>query len=427
MKIIQKENRGTKEYSNAYTNGNLTRYDEATDTYIAPELKEAKVVAKDYNPVGVKVSKELNNIGNNIAQNAIEFSPLAPVLGATQIVTSYLPNSANYGEHDKAWKRLGIDIATLGAFAAAKPVLQVTSKALKQPIKKYGTQLANKLENRFPNAVDRFHTWNAKDNINNMLMHEVVKNKKSRLRQNSSEYTDVDRIWIKDELKGTGIAEKEIDRYSNSIMPDFLSRRDKIDFTKEMPIEDAIYHIGNTYKNITDHRTLHKLAEDVRLGSISGSESGIHIGTKRFSSFSPEAIAEKGQTVSSFNKGTVYSHELDHYVSIPTTKEFIDIVKSVGASNIDKYFSSKNKKYLMQRSGTEVKARLGQLKDLFGLDGKTPISLSQLKTAIKMYNNSDKYKLLDNMLGVDKALEQSDIQALQKIMNTTSLKNGGKI
>ncbi len=58
---------GTKEYATAYNNGNLTRYDEATNTYVAPELEEAKVVAKNYNPVGVAVSRKLNDFGNKYA------------------------------------------------------------------------------------------------------------------------------------------------------------------------------------------------------------------------------------------------------------------------------------------------------------------------------------------------------------------------
>lgn len=80
------------------------------------------------------------------------------------------------------------------------------------------------------------------------------------------------------------------------------------------------------------------------------------------------------------------------------------------------------------RNNTEIKARLGQIKDLFGLKGNENISKSQLLTGIKAFNNPEKYKLYNNNINtLFESFDFSKLKDLQNFMNVTSLKNGGKL
>lgn len=311
----------------------------------------------------------------------------------------------------------------------------VVKKAVKQGVKKYGTKVANGADKVIPRSFDWFHTWNAKDNIKHASFDDVVNAKKSRMAHNPPEYTwdDVESLvkeWDpKGELSELYGKDALYDE-AYKVLPDPVVRQQKLSSTprdatnmeilgfleKEKKSREMLGRIG--YKNALD-----RYSDDI-LKSFAGSDH-IHVGTKRYNEFLMPWDKDfyKGTPDSPFNVGTTYAHEFDHYMGNPSLKE---------AKKIDEVFTlegvpSNRITYFTRENRSDLKARMGQFKDLFLLKDNNPISPSQARVAAKMYSNPDKYKLIPNMLDLKTNFSKIDYDKLAELINSLSLKNGGKL
>ncbi|RGL84151.1 hypothetical protein [Butyricimonas virosa] len=311
--------------------------------------------------------------------------------------------------------------------AIEKPV-KAGLKVLKKPIKKYGTKIANKLEDRFPNMVDKFHTWNMKDNIKNTDMIEVVDNKKSRLLAKHPDY-ESDQNFISE--NGSWKVDPDVEIYDK--FPLKVDREKKIKYPNiATPNETYDFinrwysiNIPKNYKHVVPE-SLDSYNRNVQFSfkSTIPKKKGIHVGDLEYDiPYKLSSGFYKQKPLSSFNLGTVIGHELDHYVSIPSSKESFELMRMFNLDKIPEY-----RRYFSTGNHTEIKARLGQIKDLFKLRGNENISKSQLAAGIKAYNDTQKYKLYDNDIStLFKSFDFSKLKELQNFMNVTSLKNGGKL
>lgn len=95
--------------------------------------------------------------------------------------------SAAKGDYVSGGVQAGLEMLPYGG-----PLIK---KGAKSGIKTYGTKAANLMEDITPRWSEKFHTWNAKDNINNMTAEQVINNKKSRLKAIKPDYSkDWDRV-----------------------------------------------------------------------------------------------------------------------------------------------------------------------------------------------------------------------------------------
>lgn len=313
--------------------------------------------------------------------------------------------------------------------------LKVAGKAIKQGVKKYGTKAANKVENIAPKASDWFHTWNAKDNIKHATFDDVVNAKKSRMAHNAPEYTWDDVESLVHEWDPEGKIRRRFgkdvvyDEAYESLPTSELRKQKLITTPRESTDEEILKFIQQTedgrkvLAEIGPEKALKRYRDDI-MTSFSGTHD-IHVGTKRFNKelSSMDKGFYKGKPESQFNIGTTYSHEFDHYMGFPSSKE---------AKKIDELFTLEGVpadriNYYTQGNRTDLKARMGQFKDLYLLTGNNPISKSQARVAGKMYSNPDKYKLIPNMTDLKIDLSRVDYNKLAELMNSLSLKNGGKL
>lgn len=120
--------------------------------------------------------------------------------------------------------------------------------------------------------------------------------------------------------------------------------------------------------------------------------------------------------ISGFHLGSVYNHELDHAISSPTLQDFAEYEKIFDLTNTTKYYKN--------NLGTEIKARLGQIKDLLGKSGREQVTKEELENALIVMKDESKYPLqnfLDNSIdgsGKMHFLDRiKDKEALLKLLN----------
>ena len=116
---------------------------------------------------------------------------------------------------------------------------------------------------------------------------------------------------------------------------------------------------------------------------------------------------------SPFEIGTAFNHELDHAVSYPTIEDWHkfeeifdlkpDEMLTFKKIMPNEYYTGEVDEFgNMFKSnaefGTELKARLGQIKDLLGKKGIEKTTMPELKAALKIMNNQEKYGIFNNML-----------------------------
>jgi len=318
-------------------------------------------------------------------------------------------NDKNYGQ-----AALGLGLLLIPN-AIEKPI-KAGVKALKRPIKKYGTKIANKLENVFPNMVDKFHTWNISDNIKNATKEEVINAKKSRLLERPANNLDVHNKF----RFGNSNYNLEGKEYmANSYAPQGKDRINRIEnvkvddapltFNPEKSFSDVLYNLYMTREDIPYEDLLKDMT------TSHATRKYIHVGDRIFDKEGNYKL------LNNFNQGTLFNHELDHYVSIPG---YSDRKKLGEVFPLLDYKDSYNN--VLNR--TEIKARLGQMLDYYLVKGKDKISKSQLKSAIKVRNHPNVFNSLSNPLkGEVKQLKNIDLNKLLETINTMSLKHGGKI
>lgn len=138
---------------------------------------------------------------------------------------------------------------------------------------------------------------------------------------------------------------------------------------------------------------------------------------------------ERGTKDIPFQLGTVRNHELDHYVSYPTTEDYNAIKGFMNFEHSNPYYTgydynpSTSKAFnnvesliYLDKKGTEMKARLGQLKDMLGLSGNEQMTMPQLRAALKVANNQEKYGMFNNMLDTNPAnLLNSEIPIFRRV------------
>lgn len=387
----------------------LSRDEQVSTDNRTKELKEAQErdrrVQKAQN-----VGNALIGLSNGLRDYAaMGVSMLNPTAGLILGLTDADRSIAN-GDLVQGGIQAGLEVLPYGVSK-----VPVARKAIKQGVKTYGTKAANKVENILPKVADGFHTWNAKDNIKNATRQEVVAAKKSRLMQNQPNYTFNDRYRFVDENKGM------IRRDAEQAMPFQHERIKKINNPKRMSDNDMVDIWSELYPSTARDLRTNEAYRLKNLNRINGSyfdmDKGIHTGTHKvdkFGDFVPDT---------QFNIGTVYNHELDHYVSFPNYGE-VDAMSRILNSNL---LPSGLENYYTRLNRIDTKARLGQFKDLFLLKNNEPISQSQLRTAIKMYTHPNRFGTFNNFQGTNRMFKQADIPALQQFMNTTSLRDGGKV
>lgn len=144
---------------------------------------------------------------------------------------------------------------------------------------------------------------------------------------------------------------------------------------------------------------------------------GINIGLK----------PNPGEADIPFQLGTVRNHELDHYVSYPTVHDdeafrtFMDFKHSnpyYTGKNMDRgtkeAFNNVEDLVYMDKKGTEIKARLGQLKDFLGFQGAEEMSMPQLRAALKAAGNQEKMGMFNNMLDTN-PIWNSEIPVFRRV------------
>jgi len=106
-------------------------------------------------------------------------------------------------------------------------------------------------------------------------------------------------------------------------------------------------------------------------------------------------LSHNSQDVSPFNLGTVYNHELDHYVSYPTFEDADRYKKIFYTDILPDYYTTGNSN-IINNNMTEIKARLGQLKDLMGKKGLEKTNMKELDAALEVIKNPKDYNLFPN-------------------------------
>lgn len=392
------------------------------------------------NPVitnSLNASKNFGRIVNGIAgsngmsQTLGEISRAA--LGGMAIDTGYELATGKPAQLGEALDvknpvlRFGANMVSPGMFAGAgignqniigTPIKEA-GKVAKKGIKTYGTKIFNLTEDITPKWSEKFHTWNAKDNINNMTAEQVINNKKSRLKENLPNYLE-DWTDVKND-------------YPNKQDADFIlyhfypSKKDRLTKINSSPEEPPLSEIVQQIQKFPENKdlSLKELANRIRDINYSyTNKKTMHIGDLEKNDAGHYVIAKP------FKKGTVGAHEWDHFVGFPSKEEYEKLLKFVRMESGDSNSYLNNP----DNHGTEIKARLGQFKDLFRLKRKQKISKSQLKTAMNLYRNPWKYGLPDNLgedgdYFIDRIIgnNNEDIKTLRDFMNTTSLKYGGKL
>lgn len=324
--------------------------------------------------------------------------------------------SAAKGDYVSGGVQAGLEMLPYGG-----PLIK---KGAKSGIKTYGTKAANLMEDITPRWSEKFHTWNAKDNINNMTAEQVINNKKSRLKAIKPDYS---KDW--DRVKSDPLNDEwEAERIINRDFPPENVRNKKIDNAGKLSEIETLETIINTFPsaekiynnpNITTDTKLNAILRNIYYSFKQG--DNIHVGDMLID---PDFNFHKAKP---FNIGTTYSHELDHLSGIPTESEYNKILDILNLKKVG-YLSKE------LNHGTETKARLGQIKDLFNLKGRQNISKSQLNAGINIYRNPSKYGLVDNMSGLEIHLNPNNkpypkdfLKNLRDFMNATSLKHGGKL
>lgn len=315
---------------------------------------------------------------------------------------------------DKNYGQAALGAGLLLVPNAIEKPLKMAGKAIKQGIKKYGTKAANKIENILPSVSDKFHTWNIKDNIKNAAKEDVINAKKSRLLERPA--NDLD-LYNKIRFGNTNYNREAKEFLADQFAPQGNNRVNKINnpnvvkFSTNFDIAQMPSPLLELY---TDGKVpLSELMKDVRLSM--SNRKHITVGNRIYKA---DGTFEK---LNDFNFGTIYNHELDHYISIPSYSDKNKLKNLTPLlDHTDPYNNTLNK--------TELKARLGQMLDYYLVEGKNPISKSQLKSAIKVRTHPNVFKLIDNPLkGEVKQLKNINLDKLLETINTMSLKHGGKI
>jgi len=98
-----------------------------------------------------------------------------------------------------------------------------------------------------------------------------------------------------------------------------------------------------------------------------------------------------------FNLGTVLNHELDHSVSFPTVEDVTRYKEVFDFKKIkNPYYSGKDVYTPESKNMTEIKARLGQLKDLLGKKGTEQVTMDELDAALIVLKKPNKYGTINN-------------------------------
>lgn len=227
-----------------------------------------------------------------------------------------------------------------------------------------------------------------KARINNTSMLDVMDFKKSRML--SRKVPDYDPTY---NSFHKAISKKSFDVASSGRVPFWRLDDQNIAGHEEFALH---YPTNNRYRNTIKYPRV-KIG-DVLSESSSSMPDGITIG-----------LDEKGKQILPFDVGSTFNHELDHQISYPTIedakafKTFLDFRKSSPyytgrLAPEQKTELGKLEKFVYtNRQGTEVKARLGQMKDLLGLQNQDVVSKPQLRAALKVMNNQEKYGLNNNM------------------------------
>lgn len=409
-----------------FQNGKPIKVDKSLLRHTDPRLLNPSESTRINNPY---IKEKALKPTQKVDPERFEIESMIPFIGDAADINNVGSDfsSGNYGA-----AALGAGLLLLPN-AIEKP-LKVAGKAIKQGVKKYGTKAANKVENIAPKASDWFHTWNAKDNIKHATFDDVVNAKKSRMAHNVPKYTWDDVESMVNEWAPTEELRK---KYGNSlyemaykVLPDPITRQQKLaTIPKESTNEEILKFIVRDPKvapivhKIGSKNALDRYSDDI-LKSFSGVDD-IHVGTKRYNEFLMPWDKDfyKGKPESQFNIGTTYAHEFDHYMGNPSLEE---------VKKIDEIFTLEGVHpsrtgYFTREHRSDLKARMGQFKDLYLLTGKNPISPSQARVAAKMYSNPDKYKLIPNMIDLKTNFSKIDYSKLSNLMNSLSLKNGGKL
>lgn len=414
--------------------GIIARDNTRMPTVIAPKLKEQpQIPIPNQTYLSQAPSKEIienNNLmqrrrelGNTITQFGtnlldalkIGMSFANPAAGMALGLSDAGISAAN-GDYVSGGVQAGLEMLPYGISK-----LPAAKRIVKQGVKTYGTKAANAVEDIFPKTVDRFHTWNALDNMKHASVDDVFEAKRSRLLAQHPNYDFIDRSQMEKEF----IGELSPKTYAEKVTPFPPARIKKINSTPpEVSSSSLTRWLVRKHPERKMDLYMNKEIYDRDASDIFSSFTdfdGIHLGTQKFN---PKLTPKDkgffdGVTDTKFNRGTNKAHEFDHYVSVPTRKEAEELERLLG--NVGKDFEG----YYNMYNQTEKKARLGQFKDLFLLKGKTPISKSQTRTAIKMYTHPNYFGTFDNFTGLIGPLKKVDPTELSDFMNKTSLKNGG--
>ncbi len=348
--------------------------------------------------------KEEANKGRQAVQKGMYEAGRDYLAPAMKIAGSFTPAGPIIGLMDakQAWDEGSRGWAIAGAAAEAlpyagkvisKPAIKITkdvAKALKHnspsDLLKYN-KFAFKLED-IPRSIEEIKELNKiKDRIKNASTTDLIDWKKSRMLNKSVPNYDNTFQEFKKDLSKVLIDARSEGRSIPVIHGELEDAYLNFDALHPSP---SMYVKKIKYPKV-------KVIDDIDRSNVTGSWKNRTISS---------GVTRNNEAVSPFETGTVLNHELDHYVSFPTIEDNIAMENFLDLRKSDPYYIGKRKsdpyniEYtpFFDKKGTEIKARLGQIKDLLGKTGNEQVTKPQLRAALKVINNQNKYNIDNNML-----------------------------
>jgi len=338
------------------------------------------------------VQKGMYEAGKNYLIPAIKtagsFTPAGPIIGLMDAKQAW-------DEGSRGWAIAGAAAEALpyAGKVISKPAIKITkdvAKALKHnspsDLLKYN-KFAFKLED-IPRSIEEIKELNKiKDRIKNASTTDLIDWKKSRMLNKSVPNYDNTFQEFKKDLSKVLIDARSEGRSIPVIHGELEDAYLNFDALHPSP---SMYVKKIKYPKV-------KVIDDIDRSNVTGSWKNRTISS---------GVTRNNEAVSPFETGTVLNHELDHYVSFPTIEDNIAMENFLDLRKSDPYYIGKRKsdpyniEYtpFFDKKGTEIKARLGQIKDLLGKTGNEQVTKPQLRAALKVINNQNKYNIDNNML-----------------------------